>query len=345
VADDPDGQAAIERWLAVKDDLLAGREARPTGEGLAIRELCNRFLTAKKQLVDTGEIVPYTFADYQRICGLLVNGLGKRRIVADLTADDFAALRASLARTRGPVALGNTIQRMRMVFKFAYDQGLIDRPIRYGQSFNRPSKRVLRKQRTSNGPKMFEAGEIRALLDASPTPLRAMVYLGINCGLGNSDVGHLEFSNLDLDNGWLDFPRPKTGIPRRCPLWSETVGAIRTALAKRPAPKDNAYAGRVFITKRGGSWSKDTSDNPVSKEFAKVRAKSGLSAGRGFYCLRHAFETIGGDSRDQVAVDHIMGHARDDMASVYRERISDDRLRAVTDHVHKWLFGGSGEDD
>ena len=48
----------------------------------------------------------------------------------------------------------------------------------------------------------------------------------------------------------------------------------------------------------------------------------GISVGRNFYALRHTFETIGGDAKDQVAVDHIMGHARDDMASVYRERIS-----------------------
>jgi hypothetical protein len=60
--------------------------------------------------------------------------------------------------------------------------------------------------------------------------------------------------------------------------------------------------------------------------------------GRGFYSLRHVFETIGGDSRDQVAVDFIMGHVREDMASIYRERVSDDRLRAVVDHVHGWLF-------
>jgi hypothetical protein len=34
-----------------------------------------------------------------------------------------------------------------------------------------------------------------------------------------------------------------------------------------------------------------------------------------------------------------MGHAREDMASVYRERISDERLRAVVEHVRTWLFG------
>ena len=61
-----------------------------------------------------------------------------------------------------------------------------------------------------------------------------------------------------------------------------------------------------------------------------------------FYALRHTFETIGGESRDQVAVDHIMGHAREDMASVYRERISDDRLRAVADYVRTWLWPPAG---
>jgi hypothetical protein len=36
-----------------------------------------------------------------------------------------------------------------------------------------------------------------------------------------------------------------------------------------------------------------------------------------------------------------MGHSREDMASVYRERIGDDRLTAVAEHVRKWLFGKS----
>ena len=44
-------------------------------------------------------------------------------------------------------------------------------------------------------------------------------------------------------------------------------------------------------------------------------------------------------ARDRMAVDQIMGHARDDTASVYRELICDGRLRVVTDFVHGWLFG------
>ncbi len=39
-----------------------------------------------------------------------------------------------------------------------------------------------------------------------------------------------------------------------------------------------------------------------------------------------------------VAIDHIMSHTRDDMASVYRDRISADRLKAVSECVRKWVF-------
>ncbi len=88
----------------------------------------------------------------------------------------------------------------------------------------------------------------------------------------------------------------------------------------------------------GGRWH-DTPDNPLSKELAKLLKELKLHRpGLNFYALRHTFETVGGESRDQVAVDHIMGHVRDDMASVYRERIGDERLQAVTDHVRAWLF-------
>ncbi|MFH1267774.1 MAG: tyrosine-type recombinase/integrase [Planctomycetota bacterium] len=186
---------------------------------------------------------------------------------------------------------------------------------------------------------MFEAEELRAMIDAAGAPLQAMLLLGINCGFGNADCANLPQKAIDLNMGWVDFPRPKTGAKRRCPLWPETVQALREAITERPKPKDPKHVGLVFITKRGLCWSKDTADNPVSKETTKLLHRLGIHRkGVSFYALRHTFETIAGDSQDQVAVDHIMGHSRDDMASVYRERISDERLRAVVDHVRKWLF-------
>jgi len=169
-----------------------------------------------------------------------------------------------------------------------------------------------------------------------------MILLGINCGLGNSDCANLEFRHLDLKLGWLDFPRPKTGVARRCPLWPETVEALKAAIAERPEPLERAYAPRVFITKYGRPWLTDGSRNsPLSHEFAKLLDQLSITrAGRNFYSLRHLFETVGGESRDQPAVDTIMGHAPNaaDMAAVYREGVSENRLRAATGCVREWLF-------
>ena len=58
----------------------------------------------------------------------------------------------------------------------------------------------------------------------------------------------------------------------------------------------------------------------------------------GFYTLRHTFRTVADEAKDQPAADYIMGHEVPHMSSVYRETISDERLRAVTDHVRAWLF-------
>jgi integrase len=161
---------------------------------------------------------------------------------------------------------------------------------------------------------------------------------------------------VDLKTGWVNFPRPKTAIDRRCPLWPETIAAIKEAMEKRPKAKQREYDDLIFVTKYGQPWAKDTSDSPVAKEFRKLldsidtdaakvakKRKSKPPArihrpGLGFYALRHTFETIGGESRDQVGVNHIMGHADASMAGVYRERISDERLRDVVNVVRLWLF-------
>jgi integrase len=185
---------------------------------------------------------------------------------------------------------------------------------------------------------MFEAEEVRRMLAAADVQMRAMILLGVNCGFGNADVGNLPVSALDLERGWVNFPRPKTGVPRRAALWPETTAALREVLARRPEPHDPADAGLVFITKYRQRWAKDTHDNPLTKKMRLLLDALGINGNRNFYALRHTFETVGGEARDQVAVDHVMGHARDDMASVYRERISDERLKAVSDHVRGWLF-------
>jgi integrase len=333
--------AALARWLEQKDDLLAGRTPRASGDGLTVRDLCNQFLTSRQQLLDNHEITSRTFYDYHAICEWLVKVFGRTRLVVDLASDDFARLREAWARTWGPVRLANEINRARVVFKYAFDAELIDRPVRFGPGFKRPSFKTLRQARAKKAPRLFEADQLRQIIAAAGVPLKAMLLLGINCGLGNSDVAQMELRHIDWKSGWLRFPRPKTGIDRRCPLWFETIEALEAAIEQRPTPKAEAHEQLVFVTSRGLPWGKAIADNPVAKETSKLLKRLGMQKpGLGFYALRHTTETVGGGARDQVALNHIMGHAPagSDMAAVYRERIDDDRLVAVTEHVRAWLW-------
>ena len=104
---------------------------------------------------------------------------------------------------------------------------------------------------------------------------------------------------------------------------------------------DAAHAGLVFITHKLGSWA-DTGDcRALSHEMRKLLDRVAINGHRGFYTLRHVFRTVADAARDPVAIDAIMGHADPSMGAVYRERIDDDRLRAVVEVVRKWLWPGA----
>jgi integrase len=336
---DPD--AALEKYQAEKDALHAGRKPRETTDGTTVKRLVNAYLNNKKAKLDVGELSPVTMLNYTQATDLLMATYGRNRLAADIGPDDFAELRNAMARKWGAVRVRDFVQRIRSIFKFGLDVGLLDRPARFGPGFERPSKKTIRLEKAKQGPKVFTADEIRKLLDAAKTPLKAMLLLGVNCAYGNSDCGHLPLAAVDLDKAMIDYARPKTGISRRCPLWTETVQALRDALAKRPQPKDPADVGLFFVTRGGDRWSKEVHDSPITKETRKLLNTLGINGHRNFYCLRHTFRTVADEAKDQPAADHIMGHESSHISSVYRERISDDRLRAVTDYVRAWLFASN----
>ena len=357
---DPKGEAALQVWLRDKDDLIAGRTPRTRSAGITLRELCNKFLNSKRTDVDTGKLAARTFVEYSRTTDTLIDVFGADRPVVDLRPEDFEGLYSKLAKKHGLTTLGREVTMARSVFKYAIESDLIERAVKFGPKFKSPSKADRRKHKArrkrANGAKVFTAAEIRSMLDAAGPQLKAMILLGANCGYGNSDCATLTVSAINLKVGWVDFPRPKTGIDRRCPLWAETVKALKLVIDKRGKPKDSAHADLVFLTRLGQPWvryglaeTKDVdgkvkitgqADDAIAKATGKLLKDLGIKRpGLSFYTLRHTFETIGGGTADQVAVNAIMGHVDESMAAEYRQFIDDSRLKAVTNHVHKWQFG------
>ncbi len=108
-----------------------------------------------------------------------------------LAPSDFGKLRADLAkgkdRMKGATTLKGDIGRARMVFLFALKEGFSEKPILYRKSLRAPSQRILRRHQQERGPLMIESDDLRHLLKSAGPQVRAMIYLGINCGFGNTD--------------------------------------------------------------------------------------------------------------------------------------------------------------
>ena len=326
-----DWKAALERFQYENDYLQAGKTPPPKNVGaLTVEDLVNGFLENRDAKVLSGEMAQRTWNDSKRTGLMLIEALGRHTTVESLTPNDFAKLRLQFSKGVGLVSLGNDIQRSRVIFNFAFKNDMIDRPVRMGLSFSKPSKQSVRKEKQSKPAKVFNVDELATIFKAANPQMRCFMLLAMNGGLGPSDLGQLEAKHIQA--GWVRFPRPKTQVDREFPLWAETLKAIASA---RQTEYDSQL---VFVTKYGQSWYKDAADSPITKEFVKLLKECGLhEKQRGFYALRHTFRTVADGCRDRVAIDRIMGHSDDSMGATYREWVEPERLQAVVDHVHNWL--------
>jgi integrase len=337
-----DWKTSLEEYQRVVDDLRLGKERNPNA--CTVGQVCNSFLHTKQRAVETGEFSKRSWRDYQSVGKRIIEHFGRTALVEDLSPADFGRFRAELAKGRSVTSLANLVRVARMVFRYAETEELIDGRVSFGSQFSEPSKKAKKqhraKLRRDHGLRMLEAAEIRQLLYAADPVWRAMIYLGINCGYGNSDISQLRIQQVGEH---IRYPRPKTGEDRLNALWPETLDAVRQAISMRVQPRTSDLSDRVFLTRTGREWVRANStyvNDEISKQFSKLLTACGLKRpGLNFYALRHTVVTIGEEVADKPALSLMLGHADSSMAAEYRERINTDRLEVIGNHIMLWLSG------
>ena len=183
---------------------------------------------------------------------------------------------------------------------------------------------------------MFQPDQIHALLAACKPRERVAVLLALNAAFGLRDCVDVPETALDLDTGFVRFPRGKTGIERVAWLWPETIEVIRKYLVSRPAPADRE-ADRYLLRSRGGSRVRN--GNALGRRFSDAMRQAGLDDnGLTFYRLRHTFRAVADGTLDGPACDAVMGHCDGTMGAHYRGACPDERVRRVCQFVREWLF-------
>lgn len=313
--------AALKVYLKQRDFLFAG--TRPPADEPTVADLLNAFLGPKDRALKNGEISQVTFNEYEAVCDVLA-AWGKHRQLSTLHPIDFQNLREALGqgktRRLAPVTVKRRLAIARMILKSARRLRVT---VDYDDELKSPSARILRKIKNSK-IRLFNSKQVRQIVRDADDELQGMILLGINCGFGPQDCCDLPTNRVDLENGWHNFHREKTGVERRCPLWPETVKALRGATNN----------GKVFAAK----WNRRN----IAYHFRKIVDDFYVQDVTEFYSLRRSFETIATTSGvPQAVIDAIMGHvaAANDMSATYRQKIFQEQLLQCSNHVRKWYLG------
>ena len=177
-----------------------------------------------RQNAEVGTLANYPPVRSPSIASLLSGmaaAFGKTRLVDDLASDDFEALRADAAKIWGPHRLSKFVQCIRTLFKYGYDAGLLDKPVRYGAGVQASVRRTYSVRHRAAGargclrPQRFAICSTRRSMLLPHVQCGSMILLRLNCASAIPTVATYRCQPWTWNTGWINFPRPKTGIERR----------------------------------------------------------------------------------------------------------------------------------
>lgn len=355
------GQRAINEYRTRIDDIRNGLDKPNLAEAvrnpLTLGSLQNEFLKDFHAKVTAGEASPRTLADYQTEVAAFVQEMGSATKAASLGPANFAAYHQTLIVTRklGRHARKRTIAYIKHLFRWgAGHTPAYPLPI-FGNGFvapdTSPEAMSVAKQRAGevdHSERIVTGREIDAMLSHSSRNMKAVILLGINCGLGPADIGRLRWSDIDFDRGCFRKPRGKTGIKRKGYLWKRT----RRALQDLKTPESPEKPELIFRTKFGspfyqeviGADGKVTCHKVISNYIGDLRRrlkKIGFALdGVTHYKLRHTFATLAKRGRDQEALNYMMGHADHTMGQTYTKgyEVEFSRVKRLARIVYRSLW-------
>ena len=319
---------ALQRYLEQAAYLHTGSAAKPNlNSNFSLKTLCNLYLDHQESRVAIREIKLRHLNDQTSILRSFVQFIGSNRVVSNISTIDLQNYRRKLIKMgKAAHTINNVIASIKAMYNWAMDNEVIN---------HAPNLKAIKKVPIPKVEKpTFGMPQIQKLLEKASIQMRAMIWLGLNCGFGCTDCAELRWDNLNLKDFRVSFPRGKTGIDRNLPLWPETVEAL----------KQVARLGElIFYTSKGNPWlrtiqstnkhgnPKYTKNDAISKNFSKLLKKTDIKTekGVGFYTLRRTAATLTAESGDPFAVQRLLGHANLKMATTYVQDVSEQTDRAI----------------
>ncbi len=324
-----DKKQALERYLEQAAFLHNGKAQmfKTTNGNMTLKSLCNIYLQHQQAKATSAEITIRHHADQISCLKKFMSFIGQHRKINEISTLDLQNYKRKLKRAYNSAHRINLhISIMKTMFHWARKNDVLD----YIPNIDAVSSvKIIHKQRH-----VFTSEEIHRLFDFADVQMKAMIWLGLNCGFGCTDCAELKWSDLDLVNGRVKLARGKTGVSRDLPLWPETIQSLekipKSGKLVFYTSEDKPLIRTTYHINKKGS-SKYSNINLITSRFSKLMKRAGIQApkGTGFYTLRRTAATIAARSGDPFAVQRLLGHANLKMATRYVQDVSKQTDRVI----------------
>jgi integrase len=333
-----DRSEALQKYLNKATFLHGGSNdlTIPAGNNMTLKQLCDMYLKYQHAKLQASDLTVSHYNEQIGSLNRLMTFLGQKIEINDISTMNLQNYKRMIQNGHLSVSRLNLhISIMKALFHWARKNDVL---------VNIPNIDAISRGKVTHHERFtFSTEQINKLLSAADMKMRAMIWLGLNCGFGCTDCAYLKWTDLDLVNCRVKLARRKTGISRDLPLWPETIDAIGKV------PRTGKL---VFYTSRGNPFiqthvrndaegnGKYTTINTITVRFLRLLIKSGLEVpdGTGFYSLRRTAATFTARSGDPFAVQRLLGHANLQMATRYVQDVSVQTDRAIN-NSRKYICG------
>jgi integrase len=317
-----DKKQALERYLEQAAFLHNGKAKtfKTTNGNMTLKSLCSIYLQHQHAKATSSEITIRHYAVQVNCLKKFMGFIGQYRKINEISTLDLQNYKRKLKRAYNSAHRINlNISIMKTMFHWAKKNDMLD----YIPNIDTVSNvKVTHKQRH-----VFTSEEIHRLFDVADVQMKAMIWLGLNCGFGCTDCAELKWSDLDRVNCRVKLARGKTGVSRDLPLWPETTQSLenipKSGKLVFSTSEDKPLIQTTYHINKDGS-SRYSNINLVTSRFSQLMKKAGIRAlkGTGFYTLRRTAATVAARSGDPFAVQRLLGHANLKMATRYVQDVS-----------------------
>lgn len=306
---------------------------------MTLNQLFDKWLSEKQPEVSVGT--------YDQYVSVIKNarqylGAAAEKDITAVVREDIVEARNSIGKELSESAANKLLDHLRMVFKFAVDNELLDR------SPMANVKHVVVPENLKGGRRGLTLGEVRKVLSIAPVLWYGLIVVGLYAGQRLGDVVRLTWGKLEkisedgVDAYIITVRTQKTKRWVRVPAAPPLIKHLLSIRPKDPEPNQYVFPQAFALLDPKGRvqrLSNQFYDLLVKADFAPKRSKKNTNLGHGrrrkvnelsFHSLRHSATTLmKAAGVPQSVVMDIVGHESPAISRIYTHIDDQAKARAV----------------